>query len=225
MSPYNKNESDSFNSRVLSLPAVKETVTAIEDVYNKTKASSEIVGKTLELAELSMRRASAAGLPLMKPIIDTMGGAEAIDQWMCDGLQKAEQAAPIITKPADEIVTETRRYVRNSTAGLPEAMVELTNNTMQAMTKNPIGKVTVDITTQVTNLSLDIAHAMIDTVYSNYKNNKVNNPDDVVEKATALVDKLQGMTEALIGSTPATTQQQKGTNSNKKNVSIFNKYD
>ncbi|MPC93118.1 Perilipin-2 [Portunus trituberculatus] len=42
-------------------------------------------------------------LPLAHPLVSQVGGWGTIDQWACRGLDRVEEAAPIITQPTKEV--------------------------------------------------------------------------------------------------------------------------
>lgn len=65
------------------------------------------MGTALRVAEAGIRVATEGALPLamplLHPLVDRVGGWSTLDEWACRGLDRVEEAAPIITKPTDEV--------------------------------------------------------------------------------------------------------------------------
>lgn len=68
--------------------------------------SNEYVRAALLAAEEGVRAAATGALPLAAPIVERVGGWEAVDDWACRGIDRVAQAAPIITKPTEEVKLE-----------------------------------------------------------------------------------------------------------------------
>lgn len=66
--------------------------------------NNEYVRAALLAAEEGVRAAATGALPLAAPIVERVGGWEAVDDWACRGIDRVAQAAPIITKPTEEVM-------------------------------------------------------------------------------------------------------------------------
>ncbi|KAK7063214.1 hypothetical protein SK128_004826 [Halocaridina rubra] len=115
-----------FVNRVLALPALDQAAS----IYRNTK-DQQYVGTALKLAEAAgvtvVSATGSAVKPIATPIANhVVGGWAAVDAIACRWLDNMEKAMPIITKPPDEIVSDTRKivsdtrnFVMTSLAGQP----------------------------------------------------------------------------------------------------------
>ncbi|KAG7177809.1 uncharacterized protein LOC121860097 [Homarus americanus] len=155
-----------FFARMMAIPAINDALTLATQVYDNTKRN-EVMGAAIKAAETSMRVAATSALPLAAPILDRVGGWEAVDEWACRGLDRVEEAAPIIKKPTKEIVNRTRETVLGAVAGdklivpdtITEALVIRANRMMEVVTEN----VGVKAATNVAENALDTAHVLVNT--------------------------------------------------------------
>ncbi|KJE94752.1 hypothetical protein CAOG_05341 [Capsaspora owczarzaki ATCC 30864] len=98
-------------ARVTSLPVVHSAVDKMTGIYENTKSSSDYVKRTLESVEGSVALAAAAAKPLIQPFEPTLRG---IDTFGCRQLDRLEETLPIIRKPTDEIVADSRKLVEDA---------------------------------------------------------------------------------------------------------------
>ncbi|KAK4292516.1 hypothetical protein Pmani_034726 [Petrolisthes manimaculis] len=105
-----------FLERVLALPALSDAFNLASHYYDNSK-SNKVVGVALRAAEASVRMGLSGALPLAQPIVQRVGGWSAIDKWACQGLDKVQKVAPIITLPTKELVQVTRQGVLGVVAG------------------------------------------------------------------------------------------------------------
>ncbi|KAK4324360.1 hypothetical protein Pmani_004987 [Petrolisthes manimaculis] len=77
----------------------------------------QYVGAALKVAEASVYVAASTALPLAGPLVESVGGWATLDQWACHGLDRIQEAAPIITKPTHEVVNRTREALLCKLAG------------------------------------------------------------------------------------------------------------
>lgn len=64
------------------------------------------MGAALKVAEAGVCVAASTALPLASPLVESVGGWATLNQWACQGLDRIEQAAPLITKPTHEVSRE-----------------------------------------------------------------------------------------------------------------------
>ncbi|XP_037803899.1 perilipin-2-like isoform X1 [Penaeus monodon] len=107
-----------FLARMMAIPALNDAFIFASHLYDNTKQdSNEYVRAALLAAEEGVRAAATGALPLAAPIVERVGGWEAVDDWACRGIDRVAQAAPIITKPTEEIVSTTRERMLMAVAG------------------------------------------------------------------------------------------------------------
>lgn len=66
----------------------------------------QYVGAALKVAEAGVCVAASTALPLAGPLVESVGGWATLNQWACQGLDRIEEAAPLITKPTHEVSRE-----------------------------------------------------------------------------------------------------------------------
>lgn len=115
-----------FLARMMAIPALNDAFIFASHLYDNTKQdSNEYVRAALLAAEEGVRAAATGALPLAAPIVERVGGWEAVDNWACRGIDRVAQAAPIITKPTEEIVSTTRERMLMAVAGTGTVPVSL----------------------------------------------------------------------------------------------------
>lgn len=117
-----------FLSRVGQLPMVTSTMDQLGSLYSRTKESNRLMKFTLQTAESGVKVVTCSAMPVINKFEKPIG---AIDNMACTQLEKLEEKYPIITKPTEEVVKETK---------------ELYNSTL---------KPTVDRITSVTQYGID----------------------------------------------------------------------
>ncbi|XP_069178628.1 uncharacterized protein [Procambarus clarkii] len=155
-----------FLARVMALPAFNDALVLATQVYDTTKRN-EVMGAALRAAEASMAVAATGALPLAAPLLERVGGWQRVDEWACRGLDRVEEAAPIIKKPTKEIVNTTRQRVLGAVAGdqvivpdtLAEAIIARANRVVEAVTES----VGVRAATEAVERALDTTHGLLDT--------------------------------------------------------------
>ncbi|XP_071523381.1 uncharacterized protein [Panulirus ornatus] len=155
-----------FLARVKAIPAFNDALNLATQVYDTTK-NNEVMGAAIRAAEASMRVAAMGALPLATPIVERVGGWEAVDKWACRGLDRVERAAPIIKSPTKEIVSKTRRRVLGAVAGdqvivpptLTQALIARANRVVDTLTDN----VGTRAAGRMVQGALDTAQGLMDT--------------------------------------------------------------
>ncbi|XP_064121719.1 uncharacterized protein LOC135226203 [Macrobrachium nipponense] len=183
----------SFVTRVMALPAVDQAAA----MYRVTKEQQPYVGVALRLAEAGIMRtvtATGAIIPLATPI------ANHVDGLACQVLDNVVKVAPIITKPTDEIVDETRHFVMRSIAGgqhhskpltLKSALVARASDVVDRASATDYGRALIQIAESV----LHSAHHAVDT-YLPPAEGDIHHADgyegNISSKAFSLVYKTHG---------------------------------
>lgn len=98
---------EQFLTRVGSLPVVTSAIGQVLTFYNNTKESNSLVKYALETTESSVKTVANTAMPVVNKFevpIDTL------NKIACDQLDKLEHTYPIITKPTDKVLEETKQY-------------------------------------------------------------------------------------------------------------------
>ncbi|XP_027208538.1 perilipin-1 isoform X1 [Penaeus vannamei] len=157
-----------FLARMMAIPALNDAFIFASHLYDNTKQdSNEYVRAALLAAEEGVRAAATGALPLAAPIVERVGGWEAVDNWACRGIDRVAQAAPIITKPTEEIVSTTRERMLMAVAGTGTVPVSLSaalsaraSSTVEFMSKLSGGQAATGVAARIVNT----ANTLLDSV-------------------------------------------------------------
>ncbi|XP_071544274.1 uncharacterized protein [Panulirus ornatus] len=156
-----------FKSRMMALPAFHDAFTLAASLYSATK-DQQYVGVALKAAEVGVWAAANTALPLATPLVKLVGGWTTLEEWACRGLDRVEQAVPIITKPTVEIMATTRDLVLTTLAGekasnppptVATALTTRASRTVACLAQSRGGRVAVVVTDRL----LDTAHGLLDS--------------------------------------------------------------
>ncbi|XP_047481745.1 perilipin-2-like isoform X1 [Penaeus chinensis] len=169
-----------FLARMMAIPALNDAFIFASHLYDNTKQdSNEYVRAALLAAEEGVRAAATGALPLAAPIVERVGGWEAVDDWACRGIDRVAQAAPIITKPTEEIVSTTRERMLMAVAGtgtvptsLSAALSARASSTVEFMSKLSGGQAATGVAERIVNTA--------NTLLDRYLPAKPGDPRDTV---------------------------------------------
>jgi len=100
-----------FVERVVKLPMVHVAWDYATNTYAHIKESNKLVNFTLTNAEKSVTFVAGQAKPVVMKFEKQI---QAVDNLACKGLGTLEEKVPFITKPADEIITDTRNLYVNT---------------------------------------------------------------------------------------------------------------
>ncbi|ROT69564.1 lipid storage droplet protein [Penaeus vannamei] len=127
---------EGFFERVLLLPALSDAIALVSHAYKTTQDRHQYVGTALRAAEVGIRVATDGALPLAKPLlhplVNRVGGWGALEEWACRGLDRVEEAAPIITKPTDEVDVITTSRGGRLAAGAADRVLNTAHTLVDA---------------------------------------------------------------------------------------------
>jgi len=104
-----------FVERVVKLPMVHVAWDYATNTYTHIKESNKLVNFTLTNAERSVTFVAGQAKPVVMRFEKQI---QAVDNLACKGLGTLEEKVPFITKPADEIITDTTSTVYTRLEGL-----------------------------------------------------------------------------------------------------------
>lgn len=100
--------------RVKSIPVIHSAIEKTESTYSYLKDSHHLVNWALSQAEAGFQYATATAAPITAPLAKKFEGQiNAVDQKLCEGLSIAEQKMPIMTKPPQQVNTNTSVFLPN----------------------------------------------------------------------------------------------------------------
>ncbi|XP_047482029.1 uncharacterized protein LOC125034305 isoform X2 [Penaeus chinensis] len=194
---FGDGDNPAFLNRVLALPALNDACNLAFTAYATAKDKHQYVGVVLRTAEMGVRAAASTATP----IVDRVVGWDTVDKWACRGLDRVEQAAPIITKPTNEIVTTTRHLLLGALAGelaappptLTAALTTRATHTVDCVADTKGGRKAVDLAVCVADRLLDTGHSLIDT-YAPAEEGDLHETDErdggLANKGTALANRV-----------------------------------
>lgn len=104
-----------FVERVVKLPIVHSAWDYAANTYTHIKESNKLVNFTLTNAERSVTFVAGQAKPVVMKFEKQI---QVVDSLACKGLGTLEEKVPFITKPADEIITDTTTTVYSRLEGL-----------------------------------------------------------------------------------------------------------
>ncbi|XP_042858379.1 perilipin-2-like isoform X2 [Penaeus japonicus] len=186
-----------FLARMMAIPALNDAFIFATHLYDNTKDSNEYVRAALLAAEEGVRAAATGALPLAAPIVERVGGWEAVDDWACRGIDRVAQAAPIITKPTEEIVSTTRERMLMAVAGtstvpssLSAAISARASNTVEFMTTLSGGQAATGVAGRIVNVANTLLDRYLPAKPGDLKDTVVDS-DSVGAKTAALLVKTR----------------------------------
>ena len=115
-----------FLNRVGQLPLVTSTMDQLGSLYTRTKESNRLVNMTLTTAESGVKVITVSAMPVLNKLEKPIG---AIDNMACSQLDRLQDKYPVIAKPTEEVVKETKDLY-NSTLILKPTVDKLTAVTL-----------------------------------------------------------------------------------------------
>ncbi|KAK4308263.1 hypothetical protein Pmani_020017 [Petrolisthes manimaculis] len=179
-----------FLSRVMSLPVVRDTFTFATQYYDSSK-SNDVVRSALQAAENGVRAGLTGALPLAQPLVERVGGWEAIDRWACMGLDRVQKAAPVIKLPTKELVKVTKEGVLGAVAGdkviVPPTLTDALRTRANRMVDSLAEIKGAQAAAGVTGAVITRGHALLDTVLPKGKGDSQTEDDTDAGVVTRMV--------------------------------------
>ncbi|XP_066131445.1 perilipin-5 isoform X1 [Saccopteryx bilineata] len=105
--------------RVVALPLVRATCTAVSDVYSAAKDRHPLLGSACRLAENCVCSLTNSALDHAQPLINHLQPQLAtVNDLACRGLDKLEEKLPFLQQPSEMVVTSAKDAVASSVTGL-----------------------------------------------------------------------------------------------------------
>ncbi|XP_054438822.1 perilipin-5 [Pteronotus mesoamericanus] len=105
--------------RVVALPLVKATCTAVSGAYSAAKDRHPLLGSACRLAEHCVCSLTTSALDHAQPLISHLQPQLAtVNDLACRGLDKLEEKLPFLQQPSEMVVTSAKDAVASSMTGM-----------------------------------------------------------------------------------------------------------
>uniref|UniRef100_G1Q8A5 Perilipin n=2 Tax=Myotis lucifugus TaxID=59463 RepID=G1Q8A5_MYOLU len=105
--------------RVVALPLVKATCTAVSDAYSAAKDRHPLLGSACRLAEHCVCSLTTSALDHAQPLLSHLQPQLAtVNDLACRGLDKLEEKLPFLQQPSEMVVTSAKDAVASSMTGM-----------------------------------------------------------------------------------------------------------
>ncbi|KAK1342866.1 hypothetical protein QTO34_015634 [Cnephaeus nilssonii] len=105
--------------RVVALPLVKATCTAVSDAYSAAKGRHPLLGSACRLAEHCVCSLTTSALDHAQPLLSHLQPQLAtVNDLACRGLDKLEEKLPFLQQPSEMVVTSAKDAVASSMTGM-----------------------------------------------------------------------------------------------------------
>ncbi|XP_047388521.1 perilipin-5 [Sciurus carolinensis] len=112
-------DQQSVVQRVVALPLVRTTCTAVSDVYSAAKDRHPLLGSACSLAERCVCGLTSRALDHAQPLLHRLQPQLAtVNDLACRGLDKLEEKLPFLQQPSDMVVTSAKDAVASSVTGV-----------------------------------------------------------------------------------------------------------
>ncbi|XP_062968049.1 perilipin-5 [Cynocephalus volans] len=105
--------------RVVALPLVRATCTAVFDAYSAAKDRHPLLGSACRMAEQCVNSLTTCALDHAQPLLDHLQPQLAtVNNLACRGLDKLEEKLPFLQQPSETVVTSAKDAVASGVTGL-----------------------------------------------------------------------------------------------------------
>ncbi|XP_045687662.1 perilipin-5 isoform X1 [Phyllostomus hastatus] len=105
--------------RVVALPLVRATCTAVSGAYSAAKDRHPLLGSACRLAEHCVCSLTTSALDHAQPLLSHLQPQLAtVNDLACRGLDKLEEKLPFLQQPSDRVVTSAKDAVASSMTGV-----------------------------------------------------------------------------------------------------------
>jgi len=167
-----------FVERVVRLPMVHVAWDYASNTYTHIKESNKLVNFTLTNAERSVTFVAGQAKPVVMKFEKQF---QVVDDLACKGLGTLEEKVPFITKPADEIISNTTTRVYTRIEGIrkygSDKVKSVTDYTL-TKANGILGKTVVDSIFNTVDGALVITETYIDRILPPTKDSKKKDTDE-----------------------------------------------
>ncbi|XP_006904175.1 perilipin-5 [Pteropus alecto] len=105
--------------RVVALPLVRATCTAVSDAYSAAKDKHPLLGSACRLAEHCVCSLTTSALDHAQPLLSHLQPQlSTVNDLACRGLDKLEEKLPFLQKPSEMVVTSAKDAVTSGMTGV-----------------------------------------------------------------------------------------------------------
>ncbi|XP_063003377.1 uncharacterized protein LOC134413178 [Elgaria multicarinata webbii] len=133
-------EQQNVVSRVASLPLVSSTYDMVSAAYTSTKETHPYLKSVCDVAEKGVKTIVAVATSSAQPLLTKLEPQIATaNEYACKGLDKLEEKLPILQRPSETVVADTKELVSTKVTGARDAVSSTVNSTKGAVTSSVTG--------------------------------------------------------------------------------------
>uniref|UniRef100_A0A8C9A694 Perilipin n=1 Tax=Prolemur simus TaxID=1328070 RepID=A0A8C9A694_PROSS len=118
-SPWEEQDQQNVVQRVVALPLVRDTCTAVLDAYSLTKDRHPLLGSACRLAEHCVCSLTTRALDHAQPLLHHLQPQlTTVNDLACRGLDKLQEKLPFLQQPSETVVTSAKDAVASGVTGM-----------------------------------------------------------------------------------------------------------
>ncbi|XP_044161195.1 perilipin-3-like isoform X1 [Bufo gargarizans] len=192
--------------RVTQLPLVSSACSMVSAVYNSTKDSHPYIRNVCDVAEKGAKTLTDVAVTGSKPILSRLEPQIATaNDLACKGLDKLESTLPILQKPTEKVVSDTKELV----TGARDAVVGVVTNTVTGTRDTVTSAVSgiMGLAAGAVQGSMGLTRSVVSTVMDTQVGQFVTSSlDTVLGKSEELVDHYLPMTDEELSQLASTVE-------------------
>ncbi|XP_040273801.1 perilipin-3-like isoform X2 [Bufo bufo] len=192
--------------RVTHLPLVSSACSMVSAVYNSTKDSHPYIRNVCDVAEKGAKTLTDVAVTGSKPILSRLEPQIATaNDLACKGLDKLESTLPILQKPTEKVVSDTKELV----TGARDAVVGVVTNTVTGTRDTVTSAVSgiMGLAAGAVQGSMGLTRSVVSTVMDTQVGQFVTSSlDTVLGKSEEWVDHYLPMTDEELSQLASTVE-------------------
>ncbi|NXM68618.1 PLIN3 protein, partial [Serilophus lunatus] len=189
----------SIGTRVANLPLVSSACDMVSSAYSCTKESHPYVRSVCDAAEKGVKTLTAAAVSGAQPLLSRLEPQiSTANEFACKGLDKLEEKLPILQKPPEKLISDTKLLVTSTVTGAKDVLSSTVAGARDAVTSRVTG--VVDMTKGAVQGGVELTRSAVSSGVSTVMGSTVgqmvaNRMGSVLEKSEELVDHYLPMTD------------------------------
>ncbi|KAF7236664.1 Perilipin-3 [Varanus komodoensis] len=126
--------------RMANLPLVSSTYNMVSTAYTSTKETHPYLKSVCDVAEKGVKTITAAAVSGAQPLLTKLEPQIATaNEYACKGLEKLEEKLPILQRPSEMVVADTKELVSTKVVGARDAVSSTVNGAKSAVSSGVSG--------------------------------------------------------------------------------------
>ncbi|NXF87542.1 PLIN3 protein, partial [Eubucco bourcierii] len=132
----------SIGARVANLPLVSSACGAISSAYASTKDCHPYLKSVCDAAEMGVKTLTAAAVSGAQPLLSKLEPQiSTANEYACRGLDKLEEKLPILQRPPEKLISDTKQLVTSTVTGAKDVLTSTVAGAKDAVTSGVTGVV------------------------------------------------------------------------------------